>query len=607
MRQTPVSVPLTILMFLLVLMAAFFFVLQGRNQLVRDRSSLRGQVATMESMLGLSGTELDDAMLALTMQAGQQADIKATITHTADNLTVQQQTVATYEEQMAKQKATITAQAIALATRKPSVEILKPQNNDLFQVGHPIEFLASVVDEEGLKSVELYVNKVLFRSYSAESTPTKHQIVNETWITEKEGKVTFDLIATNQNGSKTQQTMVVELSDLKSRLQPTIDEISAQIKALRGLSLPSPLRWRVLSRSGLEAEWKNRFTAEYTADTLRELRLKLYALDAVELEDDFETTLLNSYSSLVTGYYDLNAQELVVISNDQELSASEKVTLAHEIVHASQQQAFGVVLDSAESLNPDAALALRALAEGDATFTASLFQQSNYFTDEERQSILNEGLAKPDSLLSQLPPFFSKEQFFPYLEGTSFIKQLYEKGGFVAINRAWITPPTSTEQILHLDSYDKKDVPQLVTLPILTPTLGADWELVSNDVLGEFTLRNYLAQGRLNSAELAKAMLGWEGDRYAIYWNEKQKELIFVLKEIWNTPQDISEFSRIYATYAVQKYGTDGVVAANAQCWTGHDITCLYSLDDQTVIVRAPNKAIIDKIASNLNLSTAQP
>ena len=146
-----------------------------------------------------------------------------------------------------------------------------------------------------------------------------------------------------------------------------------------------------------------------------------------------------------------------------------------------------------------------------------------------------------------------------------------------------------------------------MTLPILTPTLGADWELVSNDVLGEFTLRNYLAQGRLNSAELAKAMLGWEGDRYAIYWNEKQKELIFVLKEIWNTPQDISEFSRIYATYAVQKYGTDGVVAANAQCWTGHDITCLYSLDDQTVIVRAPNKAIIDKIASNLNLSKAQP
>ena len=607
MRQTPVSVPLTILMLLLVLTAAFLFVLQGRNQLIFERSSLVDQVATMESMLGLSGTELEDAKLEMTVQAGQKNDVKATVVHTNDYLTIQRQTISAYEQSVAQQKATITAQEIALSTSIPSVEVIQPQNSDLFQVGHPIKFLASVVDKEGLTSVELYVNGVSLRRYSAESPLAQRQIVEATWITEKEGRFTFDFVATNQRGNRNQQTVIVEVLDLKTRLQPTIDEISQQVSVLRGLPLRSPIRWRILSQSDLQSEWENRFATEYTPQTLRELRLKLYALDAISLNDDFQTTLLNSYSSLITGYYDLKDQELVVISNDQELSPAEKSTLAHEIVHALQQQAFGAVFDSAESLNSDAKLALRALIEGDATITAGLFEKSDYFSDAERQSILNEGLSKSNTTLPILPTLFLKEQFFPYYEGRNFVQQLYDQGGFVPINRAWITPPSSTEQILTVEAYNKKDSPQVVALPTITSTLGADWELISKDVLGEFTLKNYLNQANLNSAELNQAIAGWEGDRYTLYWNEKDQDILFVLKTIWNTPQDIAEFVQIYAMYAIQKFGINGTISEGTQCWTGQYATCIYSLADQAVVVRAPNIGLIEKISADLNLPVTQP
>ena len=41
----------------------------------------------------------------------------------------------------------------------------------------------------------------------------------------------------------------------------------------------------------------------------------------------------------------------------------------------------------------------------------------------------------------------------PYIYGTLFVHALRRRGGWDAVNRAWDDPPTTSEQILHVDKW----------------------------------------------------------------------------------------------------------------------------------------------------------
>ena len=60
------------------------------------------------------------------------------------------------------------------------------------------------------------------------------------------------------------------------------------------------------------------------------------------------------------------------------------------------------------------------------------------------------------------------------------------------VNQIYSRPPVSTEQILHPAKYKSGENPIPVSLPPGGPAIQEDWELVMEDVLGEFLLRTYL-------------------------------------------------------------------------------------------------------------------
>ena len=131
--------------------------------------------------------------------------------------------------------------------------------------------------------------------------------------------------------------------------------------------------------------------------------------------------------------------------------------------------------------------------------------------------------------LGHAPPVLISSLSFPYSSGYRFVETLYDAGGFEAIDAAWADPPRSTEHILHPERYLAGDAPQIVTLPPLTDTLGVGWELLEDDILGEFFLREYLDQ-QLAAAVAERAAEGWGGDRYAVYWNEATGGLVMALR-----------------------------------------------------------------------------
>jgi len=82
------------------------------------------------------------------------------------------------------------------------------------------------------------------------------------------------------------------------------------------------------------------------------------------------------------------------------------------------------------------------------------------------------------------------------------------------VDRVWRAPPQTTEQLLHLDKYDKREPAIVVPVPP-AKTLGSGWHEMDADVMGEQTLRIAFEQWAIK-AVAREAAAGWGGDRYLV-------------------------------------------------------------------------------------------
>jgi hypothetical protein len=238
------------------------------------------------------------------------------------------------------------------------------------------------------------------------------------------------------------------------------------------------------------------------------------------------------------------------------------------------------------------------LAEGDATLVQTQYLTGGYFDQKQLLELLGDSLSLDTAILDSAPPILARQLEFPYIGGLAFVEALHAEGGYAAIDQAWQNLPQSSEHILHPDRYLAGDQPQLVSLKPMTDTMGAGWQLVDEDSLGEFYLRQYLAQ-QLDEDDVDLAATGWGGDRYAVYMNEGQDSLVMALRQSWDTPADAQEFADAYANYPAGLFGANAAGQENGGlCWQGQDVICLYSAGDETLIVRAPDTGIAATIAA---------
>ena len=107
--------------------------------------------------------------------------------------------------------------------------------------------------------------------------------------------------------------------------------------------------------------------------------------------------------------------------------------------------------------------------------------------------------------------------------------------------------PSSSEQVLHPEKYWKdRDNPTLIDLPLL----GKEWDLLTNNVHGEFVVRILLRELKSSRRLSRKASEGWDGDRYHIY--EKEDRVSSAWYSTWDSEKDAIEFFQAY-TPALRK------------------------------------------------------
>ena len=333
-------------------------------------------------------------------------------------------------------------------------------------------------------------------------------------------------------------------------------------------------------------------------EELERARVVYTALGLLPRDLDVRALLLRLMGEQVVGYYDADAKHLVVRDDvmrgfaergkrknaDENALAEARIVLLHELVHALQDQHLQLSQHIHIERDTDAANALHALVEGDATLAMIGYAlereevplhrltgnpaQVRSFSDVVRHSPL------AGSELEQAPAIVRVPLLSSYVDGLAFCASLHGRGGFDAIDRAHSAPPASTEQVLHPERFALPDEPTKLDLPDV-PALGdAGYEVVREDTLGELEMSVYFGQaGPLEDAKRAAA--GWDGDRIRVYRHAEAASAVVWLS-VWDSEPDAQQ-AQVAAEFVLRS-GDSGVRARSAVYRQGSRVLVLRDL-----------------------------
>ena len=279
----------------------------------------------------------------------------------------------------------------------------------------------------------------------------------------------------------------------------------------RGLQFKQPVKVEFLSSSQFDKEvavpqpTSKADRAEQSL-ALRELRALGLVHGNVNLAAS-ENTL--SQNDIVGLYVD---SKKTVFVRGTALTPYVRVTLAHELTHALQDQYFDLdKLRQAVTNGDDTALT--SLIEGDAVRDQNLYEQSLAPADQQayqqEQSQLEGGAGKT----AAVPEILTDQLNFPYALGPTFVDALAAKGGTASIDRAFRDPPVSEAQIADPVEYPIGWKP----VRVLPPALPAgDRRLDRSSPFGQVSLFEVLGS-RLGYDRAWHAVQGWQGDNSLPY------------------------------------------------------------------------------------------
>ena len=322
---------------------------------------------------------------------------------------------------------------------------------------------------------------------------------------------------------------------------PYADKVAKIVPKLEqqiGLKFKTLPKLEIRTRDEVKNFLEKKFTEEMPAGELAasERVYKRFGLlpDTVNLSK----LLLALLSEQVIGYYDPQPKVLYVVQG----SADDMVEpiIAHELVHALQDQYVNLDSLQKEHDDNDRATAAQSVMEGQATLEgfAAMIGGENFVTrlpggwDRVRQMIRDAQSSMP--VFAAAPMLLQETLIFPYLSGAEYARRFKDRNPGKS---PFEHMPVSTEQILHEDAFfgATPDMPVTLTLP--RPTAG---KLVYENDLGEFETRLLLFQWVGDQATSVRGAAGWDGDRYQLIDTNGGEALVWLT--VWDTTIDAAEF-----------------------------------------------------------------
>lgn len=332
----------------------------------------------------------------------------------------------------------------------------------------------------------------------------------------------------------------------------------------------------LMTREELAEEMKRQVKEEYTDAEWKLIQGTYRAFGLIPNTIDVKETMTKLLTEEVGGFYDPKTKAMVLVREADKKrqpgtlgrllgqkptfdKEEQKITLAHELTHALQDQLYGL-LDKQRSIehDDDMSMAFSALVEGDATLIM-FGEMGRQEGDSTTWTQMDPDAAKLMFNMMKMmlpvaagktyraaPAIFRDSLLFPYSQGFVFNLNLTRKGGIDRIHQAYATPPVSTEQILHPKKYlEDRDDPVTITITSPENLLDSQWKHLGGNCLGEFQI-SILFRRTPNGTQASE---GWDGDRYEIY-EDRDGNLALIWCSIWDSADDAKQFETAWNRYA---------------------------------------------------------
>jgi hypothetical protein len=353
----------------------------------------------------------------------------------------------------------------------------------------------------------------------------------------------------------------------ESEREAVVARAMARVEVVRNLEFEEPVNVSVVNRSSYSQE----FGDGETGEALRAFdNAKFEALYLIGDDEDSIETQDRTRNQTVAGFYSPAREAIVVVSDSESPTLDGERTLAHELVHALQDQHFD--LNTSETPRTrDAYNGRNGLVEGDARAVELAYMDrcgTNWSCLPE-QSSAGEGSDGEPSI--HLGVYVLS--YFPYGDGVGFVSHLRDGDDWSAVNEAFDDPPSTSAVVIDPELYGGEFESEAVELDDRTRN---GWERVRPDsrpdhaVLGQSALTTmfaytlydeynqtsavepdeFLNQGLVgvNETDPFNYALGptrgWQGDRLHVY--ERNDELAYTWRLTWESPSDAERFADGY-------------------------------------------------------------
>jgi len=331
-----------------------------------------------------------------------------------------------------------------------------------------------------------------------------------------------------------------ERRDLEGPYAKVAGEAIPRIEKATGLTFKSDPKIEARSRDEVREFLERRFREDLPDEEIAGTRAAYRRLGLIPDTLDLRAFMLDLLTEQVVGYYDPETKVLYVVQEAPPEQVS--IIIAHELVHALQDQYMS--LDSLQLLrgDNDRQIAAHAVIEGQATIVQiqSMLGGADIATtlpggwDRVRDMIRESSSQMP--VFATAPRIIQETLIFPYLSGAEFMRSFQQLRPGEA---PYGDLPRSTEQILHARAYfNDKDGPTRITLP--RPRVGRD--RYQNN-LGEFEIRIFLYEHVRDQTAAVRGAAGWDGDRYMVVETPRGDALAWVT--VWDSPVEAAEFTEV--------------------------------------------------------------
>ena len=311
------------------------------------------------------------------------------------------------------------------------------------------------------------------------------------------------------------------------------DQVKASLQQLRGLDFKAPVPLVIKTPDEAQRIIIAEIARDHSDEDLRIGGLSGAMTGLFPPGIDLKAETLKLLRSQIAGFYEPRIKQMVLVENDASFGfwngAAKVLThrdiagemlLAHELTHALQDQHFAIdgMLQSVKN-NDDKSLALKSVAEGDATLAG--FGDVAGGLDGAQVDLIVSKLANLqktfDSQFTDVPEGLSIPLLFQYSAGTRFVAEAWHRGGWAAVDAIYKNPPTSTQQIMQPALYfDHFSAPARISLGGYQEILKG-WKQVDDDTYGELLIGIILKRNLPPHAPVLNTMPNWAGDRILVF------------------------------------------------------------------------------------------